>query len=64
MAAQELDRPGCLWQQGGRPPDGRPGPFPAQSSIRAGVRIAGRNGPRNRKALPKIERKLPKSGRC
>jgi hypothetical protein len=30
----------------------------------AGVRIAGRNGPRNRKALPKIQRKLPKTGRC
>jgi hypothetical protein len=31
MAARELDRPGCLWQQGGRLPVSRPGSFPAQS---------------------------------
>jgi hypothetical protein len=33
MAAQELDRPGKLSQQGGRPPVGRPGSFPAQSLL-------------------------------
>jgi hypothetical protein len=37
MAAQELDRPGCLWLQGYRPLVGQPGPFPAQSSLTLAV---------------------------